>query len=110
MSEELHKAIGRLEAIAENSEKVSGRLFKKMDEVTANVAALTIAHNSVAGDVDEIGKDITDTILPQIEDYKSKKAKALGYTLRSEEHTSELQSHHDLVCRLLLEQKNKKKK
>ena len=27
--------------------------------------------------------------------------------LRSEEHTSELQSHHDLVCRLLLEKKNK---
>src|SRR5437667_9267167 len=26
-------------------------------------------------------------------------------TLRSEEHTSELQSHHDLVCRLLLEKK-----
>src|SRR5437667_4994818 len=31
-------------------------------------------------------------------------------TLRSEEHTSELQSHHDLVCRLLLEKKKKKKK
>src|SRR5437773_6728175 len=28
--------------------------------------------------------------------------------LRSEEHTSELQSHHDLVCRLLLEKKKKK--
>src|SRR5437667_9829610 len=28
---------------------------------------------------------------------------------RSEEHTSELQSHHDLVCRLLLEKKNTKK-
>jgi len=27
---------------------------------------------------------------------------------RSEEHTSELQSHHDLVCRLLLEKKKKK--
>src|SRR5437667_4009388 len=26
---------------------------------------------------------------------------------RSEEHTSELQSHHDLVCRLLLETKKK---
>jgi len=26
--------------------------------------------------------------------------------VRSEEHTSELQSHHDLVCRLLLEKKN----
>src|SRR5437667_6624825 len=31
-------------------------------------------------------------------------------TRRSEEHTSELQSHHDLVCRLLLEKKKKKKK
>src|SRR5437773_9257701 len=29
--------------------------------------------------------------------------------IRSEEHTSELQSHHDLVCRLLLEKKKKKK-
>src|SRR5437773_5593329 len=27
---------------------------------------------------------------------------------RSEEHTSELQSHHDLVCRLLLEKKKHK--
>src|SRR5215204_6387188 len=30
-------------------------------------------------------------------------------TPRSEEHTSELQSHSDLVCRLLLEKKKKKK-
>src|SRR6266851_7587178 len=29
---------------------------------------------------------------------------------RSEEHTSELQSHHDLVCRLLLEKKKLKPK
>src|SRR5437588_4624229 len=27
--------------------------------------------------------------------------------MRSEEHTSELQSHSDLVCRLLLEKKNR---
>src|SRR5436190_11068309 len=33
-----------------------------------------------------------------------------GDLLRSEEHTSELQSHSDLVCRLLLEKKKKKKK
>src|SRR5438132_9810592 len=32
-----------------------------------------------------------------------------GLLLRSEEHTSELQSHSDLVCRLLLEKKKKKK-
>src|SRR5215475_15714600 len=31
-------------------------------------------------------------------------------SLRSEEHTSELQSRENLVCRLLLEKKKKKKK
>src|SRR5437773_3964936 len=30
-----------------------------------------------------------------------------GQDNRSEEHTSELQSHHDLVCRLLLEKKKR---
>src|SRR5204863_10004572 len=34
----------------------------------------------------------------------------LAHRLRSEEHTSELQSRRDLVCRLLLEKKKKKKK
>src|SRR5437773_11561098 len=29
----------------------------------------------------------------------------VAQALRSEEHTSELQSHHDFVCRLLLEKK-----
>src|SRR5690349_23498679 len=32
-----------------------------------------------------------------------------GHKSRSEEHTSELQSRRDLVCRLLLEKKKKKK-
>src|SRR5699024_11885785 len=36
------------------------------------------------------------------EDY----ANAIGIDPRSEEHTSELQSRFDLVCRLLLEKKN----
>src|SRR5438067_9933858 len=35
---------------------------------------------------------------------------AVGQVIRSEEHTSELQSRFDLVCRLLLEKKKKKKK
>src|SRR4051812_49926138 len=35
-------------------------------------------------------------------------APELGTPLRSEEHTSELQSHVNLVCRLLLEKKKKK--
>src|SRR2546421_1867504 len=37
-------------------------------------------------------------------------AQPLGSSSRSEEHTSELQSRSDLVCRLLLEKKKKKKK
>src|SRR5437773_9176154 len=36
---------------------------------------------------------------------RGRKAPRLPHALRSEEHTSELQSHHDLVCRLLLEKK-----
>src|SRR5690606_41532269 len=33
------------------------------------------------------------------------RARSLGYNQRSEEHTSELQSRENLVCRLLLEKK-----
>src|SRR5437667_5452356 len=34
-------------------------------------------------------------------------AVAPASSARSEEHTSELQSHHDIVCRLLLEKKKR---
>src|SRR5438034_7008447 len=37
-------------------------------------------------------------------------ASPLTLSTRSEEHTSELQSHSDLVCRLLLEKKKKQTK
>src|SRR5437773_9689948 len=40
----------------------------------------------------------------------TQKALDAGAPARSEEHTSELQSHHDLVCRLLLEKKKQNKK
>src|SRR5947207_9283552 len=42
--------------------------------------------------------------------YEQASAVVLGVSVdtRSEEHTSELQSHSDLVCRLLLEKKKKK--
>src|SRR5205085_8257641 len=41
---------------------------------------------------------------------KEKQAKIDQLPVRSEEHTSELQSQSNLVCRLLLEKKKKKKK
>src|SRR5467141_4675599 len=40
----------------------------------------------------------------------SASAPTSSWLSRSEEHTSELQSHLNLVCRLLLEKKKKKKK
>src|SRR5690242_11935020 len=39
--------------------------------------------------------------------WRSPEAIGLGHFERSEEHTSELQSHVNLVCRLLLEKKKK---
>src|SRR5260221_14164688 len=53
------------------------------------------------------GKETEVVNLEDIIDVKG--WKAMGNRLRSEEHTSELQSHSDLVCRLLLEKKKKKK-
>src|SRR3989442_15137505 len=41
---------------------------------------------------------------------RTRKAGAKRREIRSEEHTSELQSRPHLVCRLLLEKKKKKKK
>src|SRR5260221_5262797 len=45
-----------------------------------------------------------DSTLTPLEDLDMQKA----MQPRSEEHTSELQSHSDLVCRLLLEKKKKR--
>src|SRR5438034_8683265 len=56
---------------------------------------------------------ITDAFLQQIltrpDEFDVIAAPNLTGDLRSEEHTSELQSHSDLVCRLLLEKKKKNK-
>src|SRR5437867_10119797 len=41
---------------------------------------------------------------------RSRRRRSCAAGPRSEEHTSELQSPYDLVCRLLLEKKKKKKK
>src|SRR5437667_1828403 len=67
-------------------------------EKTGDIAALLT--NLQEGDVlfiDEIHR-----LLPALEE------KLYPAMERSEEHTSELQSHHDLVCRLLLEKKKKR--
>src|SRR5260221_1325309 len=45
--------------------------------------------------------------LPGLRNHASEGCRAANRSIRSEEHTSELQSHSDLVCRLLLEKKKK---
>src|SRR5690242_21201277 len=42
--------------------------------------------------------------------YKDEAVSGAHLVLRSEEHTSELQSHVNLVCRLLLEKKKKRQR
>src|SRR5712664_3933246 len=55
-----------------------------------------------------LGRRIKDE--PTGIDYLKMLAVSVLFLDRSEEHTSELQSRSDLVCRLLLEKKKKKKK
>src|SRR5260221_11346262 len=52
---------------------------------------------------------INDAISNEIKEYRKLvlEQKEAMLAMRSEEHTSELQSHSDLVCRLLLEKKKK---
>src|SRR5207248_7449764 len=66
--------------------------------VLPNVPAMLEAHFGVP-----MAGAVLNTINTRLD------ARTIGYILRSEEHTSELQSPYDLVCRLLLEKKNKKK-
>src|SRR5699024_12584309 len=61
---------------------------------------------------DEIPKDVIYNKVVSVTDpeFLDKQILQLPKDLRSEEHTSELQSRFDLVCRLLLEKKKKKNK
>src|SRR5437773_6301304 len=62
------------------------------------------------GDVDDLrdAPDDVQSMRDDGEDAAEQEAQHQVREERSEEHTSELQSHHDLVCRLLLEKKKKK--
>src|SRR5207248_4652553 len=57
------------------------------------------------------GDDATQPRLRRVQTRRSQAQEfKAALDARSEEHTSELQSPYDLVCRLLLEKKKKKKK
>src|SRR5438034_3591285 len=90
----LHDALPICEGDAERTERYAklAHHFRAMKELALLLNARRNEHGSIDFDLPE----------PVIEfDEKQR--------MRSEEHTSELQSHSDLVCRLLLEKKKKKK-
>src|SRR5690242_21131805 len=64
-----------------------------------------------AGDAFSSGADISGVDAHEALDEKAldRANRIIRAIVRSEEHTSELQSHVNLVCRLLLEKKKKKK-
>src|SRR2546422_2614401 len=77
-------------------------------------SALRIPHWVGTGGAVKIAV-VFDTLHPEWDDaaYKKEleaKVEEAEYEVRSEEHTSELQSRLHLVCRLLLEKKKKNKK
>ena len=72
------------------------QLGAKEDEVT-----------NEASFIDDLGADSLDTVelVMALEEEFATEIPDEDAEKRSEEHTSELQSHHELVCRLLLEKK-----
>src|SRR5688572_31324332 len=92
--------------------------------VAAVIAVVSIVQGfqkKIAGDLNEIGAGFIE-IFPQgdrrkpfevpeltIEDAVALQRQVSSIRERSEEHTSELQSQSNLVCRLLLEKKKTKK-
>src|SRR5437667_4503244 len=69
-------------------------LFRSRDDLRASAHARRRAPEALPADVQRDERPERG-VLPGRGDARA----------RSEEHTSELQSHHDLVCRLLLEKK-----
>src|SRR5438874_10361764 len=75
----------------------------------AGVTGITLSRVSGHGGEQEIVSQYRGTTVV-MEFHEKVKIEMVCSEPRSEEHTSELQSRRDLVCRLLLEKKKKKKK
>src|SRR5690242_21004919 len=70
---------------------------------TVNMCSMAEYRGAFMTRADSEGMDVVSRIARPYCSYGAIRA------IRSEEHTSELQSHVNLVCRLLLEKKKKKK-
>src|SRR5260370_11263769 len=66
-----------------------------------------IGQRTVAYEQGETGNDLRAQLRRRFQQRSIKQRPEVVTSLRSEEHTSELQSHLKLVCRLLLEKKKR---
>src|SRR5690554_5852295 len=99
------RGLGR--AIAESYAREGAKVM--VTDIDAEGAAAVAASIEESGGVARSAH--LDTTDPQQHgDVVAQTVDAFGRLDRSEEHTSELQSRPHLVCRLLLEKKNKKKR
>src|SRR5438034_2118380 len=116
-------AIGKVAGVKINANignsAVESNIDQELEKLhhAVHYGADTVMDLSTGGDIDAIRQAIIDaspvpigtvpiyqavTDVKQVEDLTEDDL----LDMRSEEHTSELQSHSDLVCRLLLEKKN----
>src|SRR5690349_9387760 len=104
---ELAQAKSRAEAIRKeqvnSDQKLTAQLSQVKKESQEQIGAVATEVGGAKKDIEATKSDLEAT--------KGKLQRSMGdmNVMRSEEHTSELQSRRDLVCRLLLEKKKKKR-
>src|SRR5438270_8401070 len=86
-------------------------LFPYTTLFRSNAMESSFASRNAAGKIDRYQGFLLDmTEKKRTDEEIRRRNRELNALNRSEEHTSELQSQSNLVCRLLLEKKKKKKK
>src|SRR5688572_5933294 len=104
------KAIDLIDESAARLRIAIDSLPQEIDEVERKIVQLEIERQALAKEKDKASKERREKIEQELAELreKSNAMKAQWQAERSEEHTSELQSQSNLVCRLLLEKKKKK--
>src|SRR5690625_8009492 len=92
--------------IAEGRKKVLGGLVTAYNQVHKYVAAEGLQTLELRNFTDSFRQQISGTLMEVLKE-EEWLLDSVGANMRSEEHTSELQSRGHLVCRLLLEKKNR---
>src|SRR5438034_2669815 len=84
-------------------------LFRSVDRVPRRARTFAFPHLSIMKWMVGVALLLVVAVLGYLVHVAAQIQKESTVDERSEEHTSELQSHSDLVCRLLLEKKKRKK-